>query len=53
MQTKIQQLTEERCECVDGQLHSVLVTIMKENSKHVDEVYPERAVFQICFGENK
>ena len=38
MQVKIQELAGE---FVDDELHSDLVTIMKENSKHVDEVHPE------------
>ena len=48
---KIQELTEKRGECVDGQLRSDLVTVMKENSKHVDEVYPEGSFSNLFWKE--
>ena len=51
LQAKIQQLTEKCAECVDGQIHSDLVSIMKDSSKQVAEVYPVGSLANLFWKE--
>ena len=51
LQAKIQQLTDKCGENVDKQLHNDLVSVMKENSKHVSEVYPEGTFANVFWNE--